>query len=520
MRTKPNSPLLKTTFLLAFAVGTIFAAAPAPAQEVKALFVGNSYCDFNALNKQVEAMMKSDGDDALFKRETQGGFSWRKHWEGGQAQRRIENEEDWTYVVLQNHSRSALDQRAEFDEYGQKFIDLVKKSGAEPILYMTWARKNLPEDQAVITEAYSSLGNRNGIKVAPVGIAFEAWIKDNPSIPLHIHDNSHPSSEGSYLAACVIYATLTGESPVGAPNVIEGKNWVTKGDHLAFLGPAIATQLQETAWNVVQNYSPEQYASDTPLQPKKAEAPHTGSDVTPVQPSGSDIKINFGGTKEPGWNKVGPEEMQTPMALVNADDQPSAYSLKVTDGFESYENPKVVTEPLEGEAIDFEGAKSATLFVNREKENPRAEVQLNLDSAKTYQFRIWASRAAGGKRWARYTVAGENEVKQFLAAGGDYGTSGNPNKVLTFSHIQPDADGTVTLSLDFPKEGDPEFNVGPYVYLTGLIIAEHTGSAGSTDAPAPQTSSEPAAAPAGAAAVAPSGNASFTGSDVRVNFGG
>lgn len=37
---------------------------------------------------------------------------------------------------------------------------------------------------------------------------------------MHISDGSHANAAGSYLAACVIYATITGKSPLGAPREI------------------------------------------------------------------------------------------------------------------------------------------------------------------------------------------------------------------------------------------------------------------------------------------------------------
>ncbi|WP_269537805.1 DUF4886 domain-containing protein [Cerasicoccus fimbriatus] len=442
---------------------------PLAADKITGLFVGNSYCDYNALNKQVEAMLIASGDEALLKRETKGGFSWKKHWEGPKAQKRITDEEEWDFVVLQNHSRSSLDKRAEFDEYGEKLIALVKESGSEPVLYMTWARANLPQDQAVITEAYSSLGKREGVKVAPVGIAFENWINAHPNVALHIQDNSHPTMEGSYLAACVIYATITGKSPVGLPNIIEGANWVTKGNHLAFLDPTLAKQLQETAWSTVQAYSPEAYFSETPLEPSAA--PDATTSTNNYQPKDTDIRINFGGQTPQGWNKVGGNLSPAPIPLVSANGQSTTSTIEVVDAFQDYENEGVVKIPLAGDAIAFDGAKNATLFLNRGENNPTGEVRLTLDPAKAYNIQVWASRHGNGRRWAKYTITGEQTQSQFLAGGSESGADGNFDKVLHFANVKPSADGTVSLKVEFPAEGDPVRNIGDYIYLTGMIVS-------------------------------------------------
>ncbi len=456
-----------------FAAFTCLAALATPlqAKEIKGLFIGNSYCDYNALNKQVEAMLNASGDEALLKRETKGGFSWKKHWEGPKAQKRVTDEAEWDFVVLQNHSRSSLDKRSEFDEYGEKFIDLVKESGADPVLYMTWARANLPQDQAVITEAYSSLGEREKIKVAPVGLAFEKWIQEHPDVPLHIQDNSHPTMEGSYLAACVIYSTLTGKSPVGLPNIIDGANWVTGGKHLAFLDPTMAKNLQETAWATVQAYSTKQYFSETPLE--VSAQPDATSSTINYQASDTDIRINFGGATPAGWNKVGGGLSPAPITLVSANGQPTTSTIEVVDDFQSYENKGVVKLPLTGDALAFEGAKSATLFLNRGENNSTGEVLLKLDPSKSYNIQVWASRHGNGRRWAKYTITGAQTESQFLAGGSESGADGNFNKVLHFAEVKPSSDGSVRLKVEFPADSDPVRNIGDFIYLTGMIVSPH-----------------------------------------------
>jgi len=48
-----------------------------------------------------------------------------------------------------------------------------------------------------------------------VGLAWQRAVGQRPGIALWDSDGSHPAPAGSYLAACVFYATLFGESPAG-----------------------------------------------------------------------------------------------------------------------------------------------------------------------------------------------------------------------------------------------------------------------------------------------------------------
>jgi hypothetical protein len=82
-------------------------------------------------------------------------------------------------------------------------------------LYLTWARRNAPEAQAAITAAYSSIARELGATLVPAGLAWERSLKEQPEIVLHDKDNSHPTLAGSYLAACVFFAVLFDDSPIG-----------------------------------------------------------------------------------------------------------------------------------------------------------------------------------------------------------------------------------------------------------------------------------------------------------------
>jgi hypothetical protein len=82
--------------------------------------------------------------------------------------------------------------------------------------------------------------------VLPVGQAWlDAWARDS-GLSLYGPDDFHPSVEGSYLAALVIYARLSGRSPVGLP-----ARFALATGGLVEIAPRTAALLQETAAHVV-----------------------------------------------------------------------------------------------------------------------------------------------------------------------------------------------------------------------------------------------------------------------------
>jgi hypothetical protein len=98
----------------------------------------------------------------------------------------------------------------------------VKAARAKTVLYLTWARPNAPESQHAISDAYISIGRELDPIVAPVGLAWQHFLREHGTPALHDRDQSHPTLAGSYLAACVFVAVLFKTSPVDAGAGIAG----------------------------------------------------------------------------------------------------------------------------------------------------------------------------------------------------------------------------------------------------------------------------------------------------------
>ena len=129
-----------------------------------------------------------------------------------------------------------------FHEFARKHADTIRAHDARPILFMSWAYKDKPEMTAQLAEQYTIAGKANGAQVVPAGLAFAKSVERKPDLELYAADKRHPSLAGTYLAACTVYASLFGKSPVG--------NAYTAG-----LPADIAAHLQAAAWDTVKEYS-------------------------------------------------------------------------------------------------------------------------------------------------------------------------------------------------------------------------------------------------------------------------
>jgi hypothetical protein len=128
-----------------------------------------------------------------------------------------------------------------FTEYAKKDADIVRSHGARPIFFMSWAYADKPEMTAQLARAYTVAGNDNNALVIPAGLAFARAHEKQPELVLHASDKRHPSAAGTYLASCVVFAALTGKSPVG-------------NSYRAGIDEPTAKFLQEVAWDTVRDY--------------------------------------------------------------------------------------------------------------------------------------------------------------------------------------------------------------------------------------------------------------------------
>jgi hypothetical protein len=146
-------------------------------------------------------------------------------------------------VIMMDCSQCPVHPRLKtiFAEHAKKNSETVKKYGASPVLFMSWAYKDKPEMTATLAEAYTAAGNANDALVVPAGLAFARAIAKRPALELYEADKRHPSLAGTYLAAATTYAALWKKSPVDIK-------------YTAGLDPELAAFLRAVAWETVNEY--------------------------------------------------------------------------------------------------------------------------------------------------------------------------------------------------------------------------------------------------------------------------
>ena len=127
----------------------------------------------------------------------------------------------WAAVVLQAQKYSSSGRFAYSTEETEALIRLVRGLGASPVLFPEWPRRGVAETRR-IHELHVAMARKEGACVAPVGQAWDLALKRYPTLLLHAADGNHASAAGAFLTALVLYATLSGGSPAGAPVLPNG----------------------------------------------------------------------------------------------------------------------------------------------------------------------------------------------------------------------------------------------------------------------------------------------------------
>jgi hypothetical protein len=286
--------------------------APVALAEERIYFLGNSYTSFhNGLDWMVKALLEEASPNTTVEaqRSAPNGAKLPRHLQdldgtnGDTAARHAlitGNNTSWDLVVIQDQSGvpayTYSDLWWDSLEAGVELNKLIEPTGAVTMFLLTWGRQkgvgpddffsDYPKMQRYLNTGYrqyQQAANNPRSFVAPAGLAFQLIYDDtisaggteasSPFSDLYSNDGSHPSWQGSYLAALVIYAAYTGHSVAElewAPGGIgaERRDYLqSKADEAVFDDDTFAP----SRWDVPNSTGPK----DTLTAAERSTAPRT-----------------------------------------------------------------------------------------------------------------------------------------------------------------------------------------------------------------------------------------------------
>ncbi len=201
---------------------------------MQVLFIGNSFTYFNDMPYTFLNMIKTVEPDARVESLAYGGYTLSQYADENTEVGRLAISKivsyEWDYVILQEQSLLPCTDPKAFTEAVKKLCGIISQIEAKVILYQTWAYEEGSEKLAStgmtyeemsekLKSAYGAAAEATGALVAPIGEVFSQITRsDHITHLINRNDNYHPSTSGSYLAACVLFKLITGRSTIGLPS--------------------------------------------------------------------------------------------------------------------------------------------------------------------------------------------------------------------------------------------------------------------------------------------------------------
>ncbi len=193
---------------------------------LRVLFVGNSYTYENDLPGTFARLAAAGGHRVATGMVASGGATLQgtagsAELSGALAAR------PWDVVILQEQSQipaSAASRAASMLPAARALVERVRARNATPALLLTWGyRDGWPDAglpgytamQSALTTGYRAVARQLGVSIVPAGEAWAQALRAGAAPNLWQADGSHPSVEGTYTAACTVYAALFAASPEG-----------------------------------------------------------------------------------------------------------------------------------------------------------------------------------------------------------------------------------------------------------------------------------------------------------------
>jgi hypothetical protein len=195
---------------------------PAPASDpavaaadMRILMLGNSHTTANNLPDMLAELLRAGRPGKTVVVMTSGWGFLDEHLRNA-ATRRLFNSQKWSAVVFQAQQYSQSGTVDYPTTAAVEWVRMARAQQAVPVMFPEWSRRDVTETK-LIFDLHVSIAQQQAACVAPIPQAWDLAAVRFPSMTLHASDGNHSAPDGAFLAALILYGTLTGESPLNLP---------------------------------------------------------------------------------------------------------------------------------------------------------------------------------------------------------------------------------------------------------------------------------------------------------------
>jgi hypothetical protein len=198
------------------------------------LFIGNSLTATQTsatgedMPKVLSRFAASSGKTLTYKEAIDMGQTLQTSWSANIPQPYLTGATHYDYIVLQEYSTLPVQNPTQFYNTAvvtyQPSVQRSLAASGTVLLFENWAVTDISpfatraDYVAALDANYATLSGKLSTPnlIVPLSRAWEKVLATKPQTYLFM-DDKHPNDAGVYLDACVFYAVIFGESPVGLP---------------------------------------------------------------------------------------------------------------------------------------------------------------------------------------------------------------------------------------------------------------------------------------------------------------
>jgi hypothetical protein len=226
---------------------------PPTSADISLLFMGNSHTSSNDLTLMVADMVRAGRPGRTVASVEAPGWMFLEERVHDAPSMTLLNSQNWSFVILQAQKYSTSGQFNYSTEEAKELIRTSRVRHAVPVMFPEWPQRNVDETQRIY-DLHVSIAQAEPACVAPVGQAWDLALARDPTLTLHAADGNHSAPAGAFLAALVLYATITGSSPLDLPNFPQYP-----------VNAGVQTTLRAIAAETVQTVPPRMWCSGDPI---------------------------------------------------------------------------------------------------------------------------------------------------------------------------------------------------------------------------------------------------------------
>ena len=189
---------------------------PSVAADINVLMLGNSHSTVSGLHTMLAAMLRAGRPGQTVAVEAAPGYMFLEDRITDQQTLAIFRSRSWQFVVLQAQKYSTSGQFTYSTAGAEQFVRMTRAQGGAAVMFPEWPQKGVDETLRIY-DIHKGIAERERACLAPVGQAWDLAAQRAPAMQLHADDGNHSAPAGAFLAAAVLYSTITGLPASGLP---------------------------------------------------------------------------------------------------------------------------------------------------------------------------------------------------------------------------------------------------------------------------------------------------------------